>query len=74
MGDQALELKYEEFLQDPLPVFSRILVFCGLQLDQRQLDQLVGSIDSSRAYAYRQDPDLTAFAERMQDRLQEAGY
>ncbi len=72
LGDRAIEFRYEDFLEDPDPVMHRLLDFCNVAVapDRSWTEQ----VQSTRAFAYRQDPELVAVAERHGERLAGHGY
>ena len=74
LGSQALELRYEDLLLDPVPNLERILKFCGLQVEEKKLQDWSENLRSDRAYAYRNDPQLQALALQNRDLLAEYGY
>ncbi|MBK1699671.1 sulfotransferase family protein [Thiococcus pfennigii] len=74
LGDRALELRYEDLLAAPQDNLSRIASFCGLSLDEATLVHTAARFDTSRAFAYRRDPELAAFARTAIDRLAALGY
>lgn len=73
-GDRALDLRYEDFLSAPLETLTRLSEFCELPPDESRLHKVVADIRADRAYAYRQDPEMVAFAERVKQRLARYGY
>jgi hypothetical protein len=74
LGAQAIEVKYEEFLADPAAQLGRLASFCGLPAGDEQIQAASGKVRRERAYAYRQDPALSAFAASMHSRLAHYGY
>lgn len=74
LGTQALELRYEDLLQDPKPHLRSILEFCGLQPKPRMLQDWSSQINSDRAYAYRNHPELYKLALENQQLLASFGY
>lgn len=74
LGDNALEVVFEQFLAEPKRVMERLCDFLGMPLDQDILDGLVGQVRPDRAFAYRNNDILSRFATRMQDRLAAFGY
>jgi hypothetical protein len=73
-NDRALELRYEDILHDPYPFLERIAVFCGLKVDEAVLSSQSKHFNSTRAFAYRSDPELIRFAEMEKERLRRFGY
>lgn len=74
LGDRALELRYEDLLAAPHDNLSRIAAFCGLSSGEATLARTAARFDTSRAFAYRRDAELQAFARTATDRLAEFGY
>jgi hypothetical protein len=72
-ASRALEVRYEALLQTPDEVVSDIARFCGLPVPAQDADWL-RSIRSDRAFAYRRDVELTAFAESNREALERYGY
>lgn len=64
-GIQAMEIQYEDFLAEPKSYLKKLASFVGLEASDARLDELTRDIDSSRAYAYRKNPTLCRFAERI---------
>jgi hypothetical protein len=73
LGERALELRYEDFLASPRQSISALARFCGLG-DTSKATAVVAHVDASRAFAYRESPELLAFAEQNADRLRTLGY
>lgn len=74
LGSQAITIKYEDFLADPASFLHLLADFCELGATQAQISSLTENIDTGRAYAYRQDAALLAFAQTVQDQLTAVGY
>ena len=74
LGAQALELRYEDLLAEPVDHLRRIVAFCGMAVDEAQIEEQGRRLDASRAFAYRNDPELTAFAEAHAEPLRALGY
>ena len=74
LGDRAIEIKYEDFLDEPSDTLRVLAEFSGLKVSADKIEQLTGDINKSRAYSYRDDPELQAFALKHRDRLNEYGY
>ncbi len=67
-GQKAIfHVRYEDLLSDPEPTLKRLLEFCGLQPTSSDLRRLLKSVDAGRAFAFRRDPELRAFYERVKD-------
>jgi Sulfotransferase family len=74
MGGRALELKYETLLSEPARVLTEVARFCDLSVGDTAIRKVATLVKSERAYAYREKPDLQAFAERVAGRLNAYGY
>jgi hypothetical protein len=71
LGPRALEVRYEELLLQPERVVPAIAKFCGVSVPN------VASLDGlepSRAFAFRRDPELVAFARSVREVLARYGY
>lgn len=73
LGEDALEIRFEDLLRQPDQVISAIARFCGRTVPAEH-GTLLELIESSRAFAYRRDPELRAFAESVSDILGRYGY
>jgi hypothetical protein len=73
LGDRALEIRYEELLMQPERVVPALAAFCGVPAPAR-LEPLLAGLEPSRAFAFRRNPDLVAFADSMRDILARYGY
>lgn len=74
LGAQALELRYEDLLADPLPHLERVLKFCGIEVGTSRLARAAGRFMPDRAYAFRRNKTLHEFAEKNAPRLAALGY
>ncbi len=74
MGENALIMRYEDFLDDPRPSLERALAFVGLQPGEARIAQALARLKPQRAYSYRNDAQLTALAERHRASLMTFGY
>jgi Sulfotransferase family len=74
LGDRSLSLQYESFLEDPQTALCSVAEFCGLQPSEEAVQRVTARINPSRAFAYRSDENLVAFAQSVQDRLAPFGY
>jgi hypothetical protein len=72
--ERALELKYETLLGEPEEALNKIIRFCGLPVSGEDLKRVGTLVRKERAYAYREKPDLRAFADRVPERLAGYGY
>lgn len=74
LQDRAMEIKYEDFLSRPQEVMKSLAYFCDLNPTDIVLNNLANTIDKKRAFAYKSEPELKAFAQKVAGRLQEQGY
>ncbi|MDP6220006.1 MAG: sulfotransferase [Candidatus Thalassarchaeaceae archaeon] len=72
--DGILEIRYEELLTEPEASLGNILEYISAPEDPNLLSILTESMDPSRAFAYKEDQDLRAFAERNSETLGKFGY
>jgi hypothetical protein len=73
LGARALEIRFEDLLMQPKDVVPTIAQFCGMEA-AREHGAVFELIKSGRAFAFRRDPDLAAFAETMRESLGRYGY
>ncbi|MEF8792412.1 sulfotransferase [Thiohalorhabdus sp.] len=74
LGNRALTISYEDLLRSPEQELERLAEFCGLALDRAPRRELTASLDSGRAFAYREDPELRRFAADQSQLLETFGY
>ena len=74
LAERCIEIQYEQFLADPHSGLMQLARFCDLDVTEDAAARLSGQLDATRAYAYRQEPELTVFAHSVTDRLAEWGY
>lgn len=74
LGNRAVEVRYEDFLANPVSTLRFLAEFCGLSVTDMMIENVVGQIRVDRAYAYRSDRALRAFAEKVAQRLSKFGY
>lgn len=72
-GESGLEIRFEELLQRPERLIAKIARFCGVPVPENP-EGVFDRIDKSRALAYRQEPELSSFAETVGDVLSRHGY
>ena len=73
LGERALEVRYEELLTAPERVIPALAEFCRVAAPAQQ-PAFLGSLEPSRAFAYRRDRELAAFAATMGEVLARHGY
>ncbi len=74
MARQALELRYEDYLEQPRQALKEIARFCNVVASDDTIEIVGDLVKKERAYAFRETPDLLAFANRCAQRLQQFGY
>jgi len=72
LGERALEVRYEDLLTQPEQVVPALARFCGVAVPAP--GALVDGLEPSRAFAFRRDQKLVAFAESMREVLARYGY
>jgi sulfotransferase family protein len=72
LGERALEIRYEELLAEPERVIPLVARFCRVAAPARH--EAVRGLEPSRAFAFRRDPELTAFAVSQREVLARYGY
>jgi hypothetical protein len=73
LGERALEVRYEDLLMQPERVIPGLAKFCRVPVPA-QHEGLLGGIQPSRAFAFRRDPELVAFAGSVREILARFGY
>lgn len=74
LGDRALVLQYEAFLQQPASHVEKVLNFVGVEADPGAIERAVARLVASRAYSYRGNDTLRSLAERHRSDLSAFGY
>lgn len=72
LGERALEIRYEDLLLQPEPVVAKIAEFCRVPLPAQP--GLLAGLAPGRAFAFRRNPDLVAFADSARTILARHGY
>lgn len=73
LGERALEIRFEELLTEPDRVLPAIAKFCRTALPASHA-QLLDGLETGRAFAFRRDPELAAFAASVREVLARHGY
>ncbi|HZF30977.1 MAG TPA: sulfotransferase [Gammaproteobacteria bacterium] len=73
LGERALEVRYEDLLMRPEQVIPAVAKFCGVPVPARQ-EALLDGLEAGRAFAFRRDPELVAFAGSVRGVLARYGY
>lgn len=66
--DLWLDVKYEDFLDQPGVFLNTITDFVGLETSQEVINQLTKEIKNDRKYAFLKDENLTKLYESLKDR------
>jgi hypothetical protein len=74
LGERALEIRYEDFILDPLGQLQTLGAFCNLPTAEATLEHITSEVKSSRGQAYKKNPELLAFSESVNQRLERYGY
>ena len=74
LEDRAIEVRYEDLLTEPNPILKHLVEFCGLRATDRDIERVTMQIKRERAYAYKGNPELEAFATHVAERLRAQGY
>lgn len=74
LGDRALEVKYEDFLDDAPTHLAKLARFCQLEVSEEYVHEVAQNVQPSRSQAYANDPELRAFAGSVRERLKRYGY
>jgi hypothetical protein len=73
LGQRALEIRYEDLLAQPERAIAAIAKFCGVGASAG-LAGLLARLEPGRAFAFRQKPELVAFAASAAEVLARHGY
>jgi hypothetical protein len=74
LGERALEIRYEEFVLNPLGQLRTLAAFCELPVEEATLEQITSEVKNSRGQAYKKNPELLAFSKAVNKRLERHGY
>jgi hypothetical protein len=74
LGDRALEVKYEYFLENPGDVLKTLAEFCGLETGREDIEKAAAGVNRSRGFAFLKDPELKAYSLEIAARLEDYGY
>lgn len=72
-GGSFLNIKYEDLLHEPHTVVSKVAVFLGLNVEQKDIHSACKFINSDRAYAYKKSKYLK-YEAKHKDILKKFGY
>ncbi len=73
-GNRAINIRFEELVQNPRSTLSKLAAFCGLSSDSSDFTETWSAMDKTRAFAFRNQSALVDFARAMRDRLAAWGY
>jgi hypothetical protein len=74
LGDRAIEVKYEDFLEQPVYHLKRLADFSGVGASEATLEQIVSQVKGSRAQSYKTNQELIHFSKTVGERLKHYGY
>ena len=76
LGNRAISLRYEDFLESPLHELKRMAEFCNLPAREEDLASLAGGVRKNRAFAYKESEELIRFYEenRRTPWMEKLGY
>lgn len=74
LGNQLMEIKYEDFLKAPEESLISLVEFIGLKPDLSQIQDSIKKLDKNKGYAYQNNQGLVDFSKRMGKSLLEFGY
>ena len=72
-NERSLEIRFEELLMEPDRVIPAIARFCNVAPAANR-DHMPRRLESDRAFAFRRDPELAAFARKVGGILDRYGY
>jgi len=72
--DDKHTVRYEELLSSPRDQISRILEYLSIDISEEKISAIEADINHSRAFAFRQVPELVEFAENNSSVLEKHGY
>jgi hypothetical protein len=73
MGGRSLEVRFEDLLGRPEALLAALARFCGVAVPENP-QAILEAVDAGRAFAYRRDPELVAFAGTVREILGRHGY
>ncbi len=74
LSDHSLVIRYEHYLENPVSELERMLKFCELDFRKSRVEEVCRDVNPDRAFAYRNNPEAVAFAERNSAVLDRFGY
>lgn len=73
LGGSAIEIRYEDFVAEPLETIATLADFCEITTDHTTIDA-ARIAKTDRAFAYRGKLELQDFADQAAERLHRWGY
>jgi len=72
----SIDIKYEDFLDDPVDHLTKILGFCGIESTIEQIKSVASEVNPSRANAFESDDELANFYSTVRARplMRQLGY
>ena len=74
LGARAIEIKYEDFLDEPARMLEELSEFSGLELNKDLINELTQNVNKGRAYSYKDVPELEVFSKSNSELLKSYGY
>ncbi len=74
LGKNALHIKYEDFLLNPLDGLQVLVEFCDLKADTEQLKTVAAQVKTGRAYAFSKNSQLEKLSQNFRVTLSKFGY
>ena len=74
LKERAIEVKYENILEQPETEIEIIAKFCGLNTNKDSIIKACRGVKKSRAYAFRKNTNLNPLAKTYSDLLSTYGY
>jgi hypothetical protein len=66
-GINSFNLKFESFLDTPVPILKKLAVFCGLSTSASRIDTIASNVVKGRAMAFLEDEDLSRYYNQVKD-------
>ncbi|MEQ9619898.1 MAG: sulfotransferase [Deltaproteobacteria bacterium] len=74
LKEGAVEIRYEDFLENPVAILNHLVDFCGLDAGAPEIQKSAGKVNKTRGFAYLKNPELKSFSARVAERLKSYGY
>lgn len=74
LKERAVEIRYEDFLENPVEILNQLVDFCGLDAGAPEIEKSAAKVNKSRGFAYLEDPELKSFSVQIAERLKDYGY